>query len=86
MTTVISNTEINGARITNVFNGSIQLDFINRENGFQVWSHSFSTNEINELASADKTQGSIEDRIKAIYNLISIQVDNYISEWEFENE
>jgi len=81
----ISNTEINGARITNVFNGSVTLDFVNRENGYQIWSHSFSTNEINELASADKIQGSIEDRIKAIYNLISIQVDNYISEWEFEN-
>jgi len=82
----ISNTEINGARITNIFNGSVTLDFVNRENGYQIWSHSFSTSEINELASADKIQGSIEDRIKAIYNLISIQVDNYISEWEFENE
>ena len=81
----ISNTEINGARMTNVFNGSVQLDFVNRENGYQIWSHSFSTSEINELADADRVVDS-EERIKAIYNLISIQVDNYISEWEFENE
>ena len=80
----ISNTEINGARMTNVFNGSIQLDFVNRENGFQVWSHSFSTSEINELETAMRITDQ-EERIQAIYNLISIQVDNYISEWEFEN-
>ena len=81
----ISNTEINGARMTNVFNGSIQLDFVNRENGFQIWSHSFVTSEINELEIAMRITDQ-EERIQAIYNLISEQVDNYISEWEFENE
>ena len=85
MATVISNTEINGARILNQFNGSIQLDFTNRENGFQIWSHSFVTSEINELVAADKIQ-DLGERIEAIYNLVSSQVDNYISEWEFENE
>ena len=81
----ISNTEINGARITNVFNGSITLDFVNRENGYQIWSRSFSTSEINELEIAMRIMDQ-EERIQAIYNLISEQVDNYISEWEFENE
>ena len=81
----ISNTEINGARITNVFNGSVTLDFVNRENGYQIWSHNFVTSEINELVAADKIQ-DLKQRIEAIYNLVSSQVDNYISEWEFEND
>lgn len=84
MTISNATTEINGARITSPFKGVIQLDFVNRENNFQIWSHSFATSELNDLWDADKIQDQ-EERIKAIYNLISEQVDNYIETWEYEN-
>lgn len=80
----IEQTEIRAIRLINQFTGTIQIDFCNRTNGFFVWSHNFYCNDLNKLCDANKIQDQ-EDRIKALYLIVSSQVYNYIENWEFEN-
>jgi hypothetical protein len=81
----VATTQITSVRIINQFTGLLQLDFVNYDNGHKKWSRNFVTREINELIEASKIINENE-RIEAIYDLVSSKVDSYIYEWEFDNK